>query len=151
MIDVSARVDLRELDAGFFRRFRSFANDLRPAFREMRKPVLGDLRDHRRAKSGPSGKWAPLAASTREKYAQMRRAGKKPPRGLLGKLPAANRTRMDRKRMVVESVVAWSLAHKRGLRAGRSQMPKRDAWWISRQLRRDCVAIVLRVAGKVYR
>ena len=143
---IELKYKMRPRDAfelGIFRKLNVFSRDLRPAFRELRKPTLDDQRDHQRAKSGPGGKWPSLAASTRLRYKQMRARGKKPPRSLLGRLPKANVVTIDRMRMRVTSRVRWSLTQKRGGRAGHSTLPARDYLWISNKLRRKVLRVML--------
>lgn len=135
MIEVKAKVTPKKLELGPLRRLNLFAKDLRPAFRELRKPALADQRDHRKTKTGPGGKWPGLASSTRERYRQARRAGKRPPRSLLGRLPAALKISIDRKRMLIESRVPWSKVHNEGGSTGRALLPARKFLWISKQLR----------------
>ena len=127
MIDVGVKVDLRVLDSGIFARAGRIGNDLRPAFRAARKPVMADQRDHRKNKQGPRGKWPELAAVTKARYKLDRKRGRKRPRTLLGRLPTANMIRYERKRMLVLSRVRWSGVHQR----------TRPYLWISRRLRRQ--------------
>lgn len=142
MIDVSAAI---KLDLRKQRRLKKLGEDLRPAFRELRKPVLDDQRDHRKKKAGPNGKWPGLAVSTRKRYRQMRAAGRKPPRGLLGRLTTGYVVRVERRRMSVSSRVPWSNIHKKGGRAGRALLPKRDFLYISPRLRRQVCRTMVRL------
>ncbi len=150
MIDV--QIDTRAAERVITRGIRSLeklGRDLRPVLRALRKPVLDDQRDHRKKQEGPDGKWPKLAASTRERYKQMRRAGRKAPRGILGRLPTAFRVRYERKSLVVESIVRWSRAHQDG-----KGVPERRYYWISRSLlaaARDVVVHELDKAARAMR
>lgn len=145
MIGLSAKMKPRDAyELGVFRKLNMFCKDLRPAFRELRKPTLADQRDHQRQKSGPNGKWAPLSAATRLKYKQMRAHGRKPPRSQLGRLPMANIVKIDRLRMTVTSRVKWSIAQKRGARVGRgATIPGRDYLYVSARLKRQVLRVML--------
>lgn len=149
---IEATVNLRDLDVGLFKGLREFARDLRPAFRAMRKPVLADQRDHRKKREAPGGKWPARAAATQERYRQRRRGGKKAPRTLLGRLPAAITTRIERDRMIVESRAKWSRVQAEGGRVGHgARIPGRKFLWISRSLRADITKVILERARKVWR
>ena len=104
-------------------------NNLRPVLQAFRKPVLDDQRDHRKKQEGPEGKWPKRAAATVARYKAMRRAGRRPPRSMLGRLPSAFRIKYERKSLVLESTVKWSIAHQKG-----RGVPKREYYWISRSL-----------------
>jgi hypothetical protein len=150
VIDVS--VNLRDLEVGFFRRLRVFASDLRPAFRQMREPVMIDQRVHRSRKEGPTGRWPDLRPSTKARYAQMRRAGRKPPRSLLGRLPGSNVVTIERLRMVVMSRVPWSGVHQRGGANGpRGTVQERRFLWLSKAALAIATRRLLKVAKKTWR
>lgn len=135
-----------------FRKLEKMGADLRPILRELRKPVVDDQRDHRKKREGSDGKWPALATSTRDRYRQMRRAGRKPPRGLLGRLPAAFKIRFERKRLVLESrVKRFSRAHQEGLRVRHGRLPKREYYWISRSLLAAAQDVVVRELAKASR
>ncbi len=120
------------------RKLERIGNDVRPILRGLRAVVVADQRDHRRKQEGSSGKWPKLAPATVARYKQMRRAGRKPPRNLLGRLPAAFRVRYERKSLVLESLVKWSLAHQKG-----RGVPQREFYWISPTLLRNVRNAVL--------
>jgi phage gpG-like protein len=103
--------------------------DLRPVWREARKPLREDIKAHRKAQSSEGGKWAPRAASTRER---MGRRGAR--RRMLGKLTTALQTTSDRRHVGMKSRVPWSDVHRTGGRVGRagSRLPARDFLWVSR-------------------
>lgn len=147
---IALSVDLRGLGYAFSR-LRRFSEDLRPAWRELRKPVRADQRDHRKEKQGPAGPWAPRAESTMEAYRERRQRGRKPPRGLLGRLPAALITKIERKRMIVESRVKWSGIHQDGGTAGHgAKIPARPFLWVSQQLADQVASVVSAMAKKVW-
>lgn len=103
--------------------------DLRPVWKEARKPLREDIKSHRKAQSGEDGKWPQRAASTRERMG--RRAAR---RQLLGKLPAGFGTSSDRRRLAMKWHAKWSGSHNEGDVVGRasSRLPKRDFAWVSR-------------------
>jgi hypothetical protein len=132
---IELQLDSRQAEraiANGLRKLDKIGRDVRPILRGLRGLVVADQRDHRRKQEGPDGKWPKRAASTIARYKQMRKAGRKPPRGLLGRLPAAFRVRYERATLVLESIVKWSLAHQKGL-----GVPEREYYWVSRQLLRN--------------
>jgi hypothetical protein len=66
---IELKLTKRRYEAGIFRRLNLFSKDLRPVFRELRKPVLADQRDHRQKRSGPSGRWPDRAATAKSAIA----------------------------------------------------------------------------------
>jgi phage gpG-like protein len=129
-----------EVDLGFLDRAKaSLRNvDLRPAWKEIRKPFRADLRQHARRQEGPDGTWTPMSSRTRGRA----RAGRKRPRKLLGRLPGALTTKIERRRLLVSSLVSWSGVHQDGGRVGRgAKVPARPFLWASDK--------VLELASKV--
>lgn len=126
---IEGKVDLRGVNRAL-KQLGRLGQDLRPLFREARKPVLKDQREHRAKKQGPDGAWPLRAEATTERYRQMRRRGRKPPARLLGRLPTARKVIIERRRMVIESTVKWSMAHFKG----KGRLPKREWFWISGSL-----------------
>lgn len=121
---IRARVDL-----GFLDRARALLTrpDLRPAWREVRKPFRADLADHRKRREGPDGPWAPRASSTKT-----RTSGRKRARRLLGRLPTAIVVKTDRGKLTATSRVRWSAIHQDGGRAGHgARIPARTFLWAS--------------------
>lgn len=101
--------------------------DLRPVWREARKPIRRDIADHRAKQEGPDGAWAPRAAATKLRSRSGRRA-----RRMLGRLPSANRTTTDPRRLVIRSMVAWSEAQRTGATVGHgARIPGRDWMYVS--------------------
>lgn len=135
---INARVDM----GGVLRLFdRVKRRDQRRVFRDARKPVRVDLRDHAKAQSDPKGRWPGLAASTLERRA---RGGRRSRRKLLGRLPGAYKLEHGPGFVRATAVVKWSPAHARGLRVGHGARLQARRWmWISRNLRRT-VARMLR-------
>ncbi len=150
MIGLGVKVDLRNLDTGFFSKLRAFSKDLRPAFREMREPIMTDQKAHRSRQEGPGGRWPALAASTLFRYAQRKRSGKKPPARLLGRLTGSNEVKIERLRMTVTSKASWSGVHQHGGRAGRSLIPQRQYLWLSAAALIYARKRMLRAAKKVW-
>lgn len=102
--------------------------DLRRAWREARLPLRNDIKDHRQKRTGPSGSWAPRAASTKERDRTRGRSR----RALLGKLPTALQTLSDNRSVAMKSRVAWSDVHQKGGTAGHgAKEPKREFLYAS--------------------
>lgn len=129
--------------------------DFTSVFRKLRKPMHKDMRHHRDLQRGPRGPWAPLAATTKARYA---REGKRRNRRVLGKLPNARRTIVTSYALRMRSPVKWSLAHQAGpTRVGRGAiLPQRQYMWISRGLRKEAarefrIALRQRWMGRAFR
>lgn len=117
--------------------------DLRPAWKEARKPLRADIRDHRKKRSGPSGTWAARSANTR-----IKRKGRT--RQMLGNLPTALSTIMDRRRIALKSRVAWSDVHQTGGRVGHgAKLPARPFLWASDRVLTEIAAIVTRTLQRI--
>ncbi len=140
---VSARVNLGMLD----RAWVALRNpDLRPAWKESRKPLRQDQRDHAKQQAGPGGAWAPRASSTKVRAASGRRRSRK----LLGRLPTALTSRSDRKRVIIRSLVKWSISHWRGERVGHgARLPARVFLWVSDRATETVSGIVARHVAKM--
>jgi phage gpG-like protein len=135
LLEINATVKIGGVLAAFHRMSRG---DFSRTFRRLRKPMHKDMRHHRDLQRGPAGPWAPLAASTKERYA---REGKRRNRRVLARLPNARKTKATADRLVMFSPVKWSMAHQDGpTRVGRgSLLPQRQFFWISRSLRLEAV------------
>lgn len=102
--------------------------DLRPAFKDARKPLRVDIKDHRAKQQGPDSTWAPRAAST----ATRARLGRGRARKLLGRLPTTLATKVARDRIRMTSRVAWAQVQQTGGRVGHgSKLPARPFLWAS--------------------
>ena len=122
--------------------------DLRPAWKEARKPLRDDIREHRRQQVGPDGAWAPRAAATKARAG----LGRGRPRKLLGKLPNALMTLSDRSRVALRSRVAWSDVHTKGGTVGRgSKLPARPFLWASGKALGVIAGIVTRHLASIFR
>jgi hypothetical protein len=133
-----AKVDTTEIDRGLAAMTQE-ARNLGPAWKEARKPMRADQRDHARRREGPDGPWAPKAASTRAREALARkRAGKRRgSRRLLGRLPSAITITADRRRVVARSRARGVVSgtHQDGGTAGRgARIPARVFLWASESL-----------------
>lgn len=130
---IGARVDL----GGVLRLFdRVKRRDQRRVFRDARKPVREDLRDHAKGQVDPKGRWPGLASSTLERRARGGRRRSK--RRLLGRLPGAIKLEHGPGFVRATSVVRWARAQSDGLRVGHgSRLPARRWMWISKKLRRQ--------------
>ena len=121
---IEARVDLSEAHRALIK-LRS--PDLRPAFKDARKPLRDDIRDHRRRREGPNGKWPARSAATRTRSGSRKRS-----RPMLGKLPTALQTLVDPRRIAMVSRVAWSNIPQTGGIAGNgARIPAREFLWAS--------------------
>jgi phage gpG-like protein len=137
-IDLSA-VDQRLAD------IETRAKRAAPAFRELRRPLRNDQRDHAKGQQGPSGGWAPRsalteaarAAHTRNLRANRKRLHpKKFARGrsknILGRLPSAIMVTAGDLFVRAASRVDWSGVHQDGGHAGKgASIPKRTFLWLS--------------------
>lgn len=121
--------------------------DLRPAWKEARKPLRADIREHRRKQEGPEGTWPARAAATKQRAGRHGR-----PRRLLGRLPTALTTLSDRRRVAMRSRVAWSDVHRTGGVVGRgSRLPRRDFLWASGNVLDTIAGIVSRYLATRFR
>jgi phage gpG-like protein len=142
-----AYIDLTEVDRALAD-LEARAKRLAPAFRELRKPLRLDQRDHARGEMGPGGKWPARSPLTEERRrAKNRRvrltkamqtiAPKKlrrrsTPNRLLGRLPAAVIYKSGELFVRATSRVAWSGVHQEGGSVGRgSRIPARPFLWLS--------------------
>lgn len=138
---IAARVNLGPLQRAFNTLRRP---DLRPAWKEARKPLRADIRDHRKKQEGPDGTWSPRAAATKARSGKNGRA-----RRLLGKLPTALTTLSDRRRVALRSRVAWSDVHRTGGTVGHgARVPARDFLWASGQVLETIAGIVAKHLAK---
>lgn len=99
------------------------------AFRALKKPLALDQRDHRKKREGPSGMWAPQAASTR---ARRLSSPKHRSKRLLGRLPAAVKYAATSTLVSGTSRVLWSGVQADGGRVGHgARLTARPFLWIS--------------------
>lgn len=133
LIDVHGDVKIGNVLLAFIRLRRG---DFRQALLRLRKPARRDQREHKIRQQGPRGPWAPLAASTLERYARL---GKRRNRRILARLPNSLAATVTPDRLTLKSRVRWSMAHQDGpTRVGRgSILPQRQFLWISNDLRKD--------------
>jgi phage gpG-like protein len=142
-----AYIDLTEVDRALAD-VETRAKRMAPAFRELRKPLRLDQRDHARGEKGPGGKWPARSALTEERRTAKNRrvrltkamqsiAPKKlrhrsTPKRLLGRLPAAVIYATGELFVRATSRVAWSGVHQEGGSVGRgSKIPARPFLWLS--------------------
>jgi len=140
---IGARLNLSFLDRA---KAAWNAPDLRPAWKEARKPARADQREHAKEEEGPDGPWIPRRSRTRarSKSGRRRRARK-----LLGRLPRALQIKHDKRRLLIRSRVRWSGVHQEGGVAGRgAQIPARTFLWPSDELLGKVAEIVARVLAK---
>lgn len=128
MINLKITTDFRDVESRLAAMART-TNRLAPAFRELRKPMRDDQREHQRQQEGPDGKWKPRAPSTMA--AIRRRKRRRLPR-LLGRIPAAIKVKSDGKSVTAQPAVWWFAIHQHGGRAGRgAKIPARPFLWVS--------------------
>lgn len=130
------------VDIGLVARARAtLANvDFRPAWKSLTKPFRGELAEHRKRQEAPGGHWQPLASSTKLRRASGRR---RRARKLLGRLPTAMTLKLERKRMVGRSKVAWSNVHRDGGTAGHgSRIPARDWLWVGDRFLKHAAEVI---------
>lgn len=121
--------------------------DRRKVFREARKPMRADIRDHAKQKTGPEGNWAPIASSTKDRR---RRAGRKRGR-LLGRLPLAIKIATGPTFIRATWMPRWATAHFRGQRVGHgARLPRRNPAWISRELRRKVGDLLMQALKRAW-
>lgn len=143
MITPVVRVDLSEVDRGVAA-FNAAARNMGPAYKELRKPLRADQRQHARDKAGPDGAWpakSPLTVA-RERRRKRRASRRGRVRKLLGRLPTVIKMIADRKRVAAMSGVRWSDAHQHRTRVGKgATLQPRVFLWASPAL--------LKIARKV--
>ncbi len=127
---LSATLHMGDVDKGLDATARR-ARALGPAFRDLKKPMREDQKDHGRRQRGPFGTWARRAPSTLAAYRARRKRIPRP----LGKLLSAIQYKADAGGVSGESRVKWSLAHMDGATVGRgAKLKARPFMWISRKL-----------------
>jgi phage gpG-like protein len=105
--------------------------DLRPAWREAKKPLRADQREHAKRQQGEGGAWPGRSPLTQRKAGTGSGKNKRP-RKLLGRLPGAISGKSTRSGVVLTSRAAWSGIHKSGGTAGYgARIPARDFLWVS--------------------
>lgn len=111
---------------------------LGPAFRELRKPMRADQREHAKKQEGPEGRWQPRAPITGASARAKRRRRRK----LLGRLPGAITVRATATSVIAESKVAWSGVHQEGGKVGRgARIPARPFLWLSDAMIEKAIAV----------
>lgn len=150
-VDISARVDISAVQRALGR-MQAWGRDLRPVFRQARKPLMRDQREHKKNMEGPDGRWPARASATHARLgARGRVTGRKRRRGrLLGRLPTAVKLQLTRESLRVVSRVRWSGVHQDGAgRVGRApRIPKRTYLWASRKLLHEVADIIATEAVK---
>lgn len=149
-MDVEANFDMIEVDSAAAD-VEERARRLRPAFREIRKPMRQDQRAHASEERGPGGAWPPRSPLT-EARRKARNKGvratkamraiaitkfkKRPtPKRILGRLPNAVVYVVGDLFIRATSRVPWSAAQQDGGRVGRGAiLPARPFLWLSSTL-----------------
>lgn len=152
-ISFDGQLDLDEVDRAMLG-VKKNAKTLLPVFRSLRADLRRDIKDHANRQQGPSGKWAPRAASTEAKYRQARGAarrarkkwrmpgrvmGKKPktlrqwarqgkrrsfPKKILGRIPTQQKLDVGPLFIRATARAKWSSAHNEGANVGRKHRSK---------------------------
>ena len=151
---VSVTADVRAAQARL-RRLVKAGHDLRPVWRDSRKAVRDDQKDHGKKQEGPEGGWKPLAASTIAQRSGRRRRAAELRKGVarrrlsnrrrrrktasskrvLGRLPYLLDTKITSSSLFVISQVPWSGVQQSGGRAGkRARIPARPFLWLSHRV-----------------
>lgn len=152
MAIISANFDATEVDHALAD-LEDRARRLKPAFRELRKPLRGDQRDHARNEQSPEGKWparSPITEARRRARNRRVRLTKalrtiaprkfklrSIPKRILGRLPGAITVAIGDLSITAKSRASWSGVHQFGGQAGRRgrvKIPARQFLWLSDQL-----------------
>lgn len=125
---VSATVDLGDVERGLAAVERS-GRDLTPAFRELKKPMREDQKDHGKRQRGPFGTWARRKPSTLAFY-RSRGKGRIP--RPLGRLSTAVTYTASRFGVFGESRAKWSDVHMTGGVVGKgARLRARPFLWMA--------------------
>jgi phage gpG-like protein len=139
--------DLTELDSAMAD-VEQRGKRLAPAFRELRRPLRGDQREHAKDQRGPDGSWPPRSPFTEARQRARNRAIRRSkaaktiaiattkrrstPARILGRLPGAIKLVTGELFVRAVSRVPWSGVHQFGGRAGRGvRIPARPFLWLS--------------------
>lgn len=127
--DVKITVNFDEISSAF-RQLARF--DVTSGLKACRSLLDQDQKDHAVKEMGPDRRWAPLASTTRARYA---RDGKRRNKRILARLPYIRSIFIRRMTLSLESPVPWDAAHQDGpTRVGRgSRIPGRKHFWMSRR------------------
>lgn len=138
---VDTRRAKRKLD-----RIKRSANNLRPVFQVVKKPLRADIADHFARTMGPDGAWPGRSTAAYDRlrgqrgntYRRGRRKGRLNARGVkrfrnqLGRLKGSYRYKTATKRFEMWSRVPWATIHQSGGVAGRGvRIPARPFMWAS--------------------
>jgi hypothetical protein len=124
-VDLRCRLDVGDVAKGL-EGLAAFGRDPAAAFRDLKKPLRVDQRDHGKQQEGPEGKWP---ARARQPGRRRARGGR---RRLLGKLTRAIKGESDRLSVRAFGRARWSGAHQDGAVIGRgAQLPQREHLWLS--------------------
>lgn len=149
MIEGRIEVDLDEVDARMSN-MEYRARVLGPAFRQLRKPLVRDQRDHQQKAAGPDGSWPPRSPVTEarrrarnrrlKQTKAMKTISPKPskrrstPKKVLGRLPMIFRMITTNLSIAMVSRASWSGAHMRGAKVGHGRkvtLPRRPYYYPS--------------------
>lgn len=123
----SVTVNLGDVDQGLAA-MEARAHALGPVFSAAKPLMRADQKEHRQAKVGPEGSWAPRSAATIAAAHGKRKLAK----NLLGKLPTAVTYTADATSLTAESRAKWSAAHQDGAVVGHgAKLPQRTFLWMS--------------------
>ncbi len=142
---ITATVDIGDVEKGL-EAMRRRARQLGPVFQALKGPMRVDQKEHRTAKAGPDGAWAPRSAATLASKHHRRLA-----RSILGRLPTAVSYKATGNSLVAESRVKWSGVHQDGGIVGRgAKIPARPFLWLSSKLLDIAVDVIDRALITAY-
>jgi phage gpG-like protein len=138
------------------------ARRMGPAFRELRKPMRGDQREHARRAEGPGGHWPARAPATEERRLRRNRRLRIPkalrlispvktqrrstPAAILGRLPRALRIDSGELWVRATSRATFGGSHNEGAMVGRRRsvkLPRREFVWVSDEFIAKCEFVFL--------
>lgn len=133
MAEITVDIDLSKVFAGYKQaERRSF--DLTPVFRRLIPIAKRDIRKSAVLREGPDSKWPKLAKGTLKSRRKARKRGKRPAKGVLGKLSRAVRVTAGRDFLRETSLIPWSGVHQDGAKVGRgATVPQRTFLYFSNQ------------------
>jgi phage gpG-like protein len=128
---ISATIDLGDVEKGLAAMERPGV--LGPAFKDLKRPLRLDQKDHSKKRQGPESSWAPRAASTMERMRMGGHRAKKP----LGRLTGAVSYSADATGVRGWSRVSWSDVFQTGGVVGKGvRLPARPFLWVSDEMLR---------------
>lgn len=139
MISIDAKINLREVNDGFFGLTKRAEMRTREFFRAIKPKAKAELRQRGRKRESPSGRWAPAALSTRRR-ARRGRGNRRP--GNLGALTRAWKSYLDPDSLKLRNMIRYAQIHHEGGVAGRgARIPARPFAWFSRDFQKEATEL----------